>query len=366
MKLVTVLENEVALVTKRGKLINVLTEGKHWIGFGQHSTKISNQKPMPLVDDLWIGLFGHELMKPFIDIVEIKDNEVGIEYKNNLFNSVLMAGNIAYWKNSIPYHVKKYDITELEVPPDIPKALLAKPLIANMIKVYPIESYQKGLLYIDGKFVKELESGIYTYWKSEKIAVVKTVDLRVQSLAVTGQEILTKDKAGLRINFNAQYQIVDIQKVINDTKDMEVQLYTAFQLILREYIGSMTLDQLLDSKENIGPYVVNTIAEIANTLGVVVLSGGIKDIILPGDVKEIMNQVLVAQKKAQANSIMRQEETAATRSLLNTAKLMEDNAMLMKLKEMEYMEKIADKIGEISINGGTQVMDQLRTLMVGK
>ncbi|HET7899317.1 MAG TPA: ribonuclease H-like YkuK family protein, partial [Flavisolibacter sp.] len=71
--------------------------------------------------------------------------------------------------------------------------------------------------------------------------------------------------------------------------------------------------------------------------GVEVNGFGIRDIILPGDVKEIMNQALVAEKKAQANTIMRREETASTRSLLNTAKLMEENTMLWKLKEMEYV-----------------------------
>jgi len=76
-----------------------------------------------------------------------------------------------------------------------------------------------------------------------------------------------------------------------------------------------------------------------------------------------MNQVLIAEKKAQANVIMRREETASTRSLLNTAKLMEDNEMLFRLKEMEYMEKISEKVGEISLNGGNQAMDQLRTLV---
>jgi hypothetical protein len=91
---------------------------------------------------------------------------------------------------------------------------------------------------------------------------------------------------------------------------------------------------------------------------------GIRDIILPGDMKEIMNQVLIADKKAQANSIMRREETASTRSLLNTAKLMEDNAMLWKLKEMEYVEKIAEKISTISVSGNGMLLDQLKQLFV--
>uniref|UniRef100_UPI00404A6C64 hypothetical protein n=1 Tax=Flavobacterium sp. TaxID=239 RepID=UPI00404A6C64 len=99
-------------------------------------------------------------------------------------------------------------------------------------------------------------------------------------------------------------------------------------------------------------------------LGLEVFSVGIRDVILPGDMKEIMNQVLVAEKKAQANSIMRREETAATRSLLNTAKLMEENEMLWKLKEMEYVEKIADRIGEITISGSGNIIGQLKEIFV--
>ena len=102
----------------------------------------------------------------------------------------------------------------------------------------------------------------------------------------------------------------------------------------------------------------------SRSMGAEVLGCGIRDIILPGEIREIMNQVLVAEKTAQANTILRREETAATRSLLNTAKLMESNAMLMKLKEMEYMEKIADKVNSISLSGGSQVIDQLRQLFV--
>lgn len=87
---------------------------------------------------------------------------------------------------------------------------------------------------------------------------------------------------------------------------------------------------------------------------------------MPGDVKEIMNQVLVAEKKAQANTIMRREETASTRGLLNTARLMEENTMLWKLKEMEYVEKIADKISNISVSGNGVLIEQLKEIFVPK
>ena len=108
--------------------------------------------------------------------------------------------------------------------------------------------------------------------------------------------------------------------------------------------------------------VMKKIRKTAAVLGTEVLYAGVKHIILPGEMKEIMNQVLVAQKKAQANVIMRREETASARSMLNTAKLLEENEMLYKLKEMEYLERIAAKIGEITVSGGSDVLKQLKQI----
>ena len=151
-----------------------------------------------------------------------------------------------------------------------------------------------------------------------------------------------------------------------ENKDYERQLYVAFQLVLREFIGVLMFDELLEKKEALLPYILEAVKSNAMGLGVEVTGFGIRDIILPGDVKDIMNKVLVAEKNAQANSIMRREETASTRSLLNTAKLMEDNVMLWKLKEMEYVEKIADKISNISVSGNGALIEQLKQIFVAQ
>jgi len=136
------------------------------------------------------------------------------------------------------------------------------------------------------------------------------------------------------------------------------------QLALRAFVGGLTLDDLLSKKDTIAAAILDEVTSKITDLGLVVSDAGIRDVILPGDMKEIMNQVLVAEKKAQANSIMRREETAAVRSMLNTAKLMEENEMLWKLKEMEYVEKIADKIGEITISGSGNIIGQLKEIFV--
>jgi regulator of protease activity HflC (stomatin/prohibitin superfamily) len=195
---------------------------------------------------------------------------------------------------------------------------------------------------------------------------VGKVDTRMQQIEINGQEILTKDKAALRINGYAQFKVMDVEKALLQNKAYERQLYVAFQLALREYIGALGFDELLEKKDGIAPFILEAVKKTAEDLGIAVNGFGIRDIILPGDVKDIMNKVLVAEKTAQANSIMRREETASTRSLLNTAKLMEDNTMLWKLKEMEYVEKIADKIGEITVTGNGALLEQLKQIFVAQ
>ncbi|NJO92583.1 MAG: slipin family protein, partial [Chloroflexia bacterium] len=168
------------------------------------------------------------------------------------------------------------------------------------------------------------------------------------------------------VNFYTQYIVNDVVKALTENKDFEKQLYIIMQLALREFIGTLTLDEILEKKESINQYVLENVKDKVEKLGVEIKDSGVRDIILPGDVKDIMNQVLIAQKKAQANIVTRREETASTRSLLNTAKLMEENEMLFKLKEMEYVEKIAEKINSISLSGGNQVVEQLKDIFVPK
>ena len=76
-----------------------------------------------------------------------------------------------------------------------------------------------------------------------------------------------------------------------------------------------------------------------------------------------MNGVLVAEKRAQANVITRREEVASTRSLLNTARLMDENKTLYKLKELEYIERISENVGSISLMGGGNILTQLTSVL---
>ena len=122
--------------------------------------------------------------------------------------------------------------------------------------MYEVQSYEKALLFVDGKYVKQLDAGVYYWWKNSIALHMGKVDIRQQQLEVNGQEILTKDKAALRINAWAQYKVADIEKALLQNKEYDKQLYVAFQLALREYIAGFSFDELLEKKESIAPFIL--------------------------------------------------------------------------------------------------------------
>lgn len=359
MKRIKVNAYQAALVFKDGVYKKMLKEGKYWLWFDETAVVYDLNRPFNPFVELNILLQDAALAEALY-VVDVMDNEIALQYENGLLKNVLNAGRYAFWKGMINYEFVKADTSKIEITENISRATLQNRLVAPYVRSYAVESYEKALLFVDGRYAQMLTSGVYYWYKNNISIVVAKVDTRMQQMEVNGQEILTKDKAALRINAQAQYRVADMEKAVLQNKEYDKQLYVAFQLALREYIAGYSFDEVLEKKDAMAPFVLAQVKSKAEALGIEVAGFGIRDIILPGDVKDIMNKVLIAEKNAQANTIMRREETASTRSLLNTAKLMEDNAMLWKLKEMEYVEKIADKIGEITVSGNGALLEQLK------
>jgi hypothetical protein len=361
MKKVMINAYQIGLLYKNGTYVRMVEKGTYWILPGQKLEVHEFTKQFTPTCELNILLKDRELAER-LHVVDVKDNELVLLYENGLLKQVLGPGRYAYWKAIVVYGFVRVDIGKIEITENLDRGTLLSKLVAPHVRTYTIESYEKGLLFVDGKYAKTLESGVYYWWKNGISINVGKVDTRQLQMEINGQEILTRDKAALRVNAWAQFRIVDIEKALLENKEYEKQMYVSLQLALREYIGGLSFDELLEKKESALPFVVEKVLTTADGLGIQVAGFGIRDIILPGDVKDIMNQVLVAEKNAQANIILRREETASTRNLLNTAKLMEDNPMLFRLKEMEYVEKIAEKVSSISVNGSGVLIDQLRQM----
>jgi hypothetical protein len=361
MKRARINVGNVGLVFKNGNYQKVITAGTYWLRFSQHVSayNLIDKFQAPIASEI---LLQDETLANMLDVIDVKDNELVLLFEKGNIKAVLEVGQHLYWKGLKERTYTRINLNKVEITEIKDVNLLGNHRLSAYIKKFEVLEYEKAILLIDDKFEKILDSGMYRFWQNATSIKISKIDMRQLQLEISGQELLTKDKAAIRINFYTQYKVMDVKKAILDNKDFEKQLYIAMQLKLRTFIGNYTLDELLEQKENIANAVFENIKDSVDALGIKVLSCGIRDVILTGEMKDIMNQVLIAQKKAQANIITRREETASTRSLLNTAKLMEENDMLFKLKEMEYVEKIAEKIGEITVAGNGGVVKQLKDI----
>lgn len=365
MKKIIIHENEKGLLFKNGKLARMLEAGRHYIFHGSEIEILPVHLPLSSGHCALDLLLKHPEIARKITVVSVSDRQLALHFVDGSFSEVLRSGTFAFWNTCAKHTFQLVDISTPVVSADVP-AYLFPLLPTDCYRRIEVADYQKARLYFDQKLVKILEGGTYYFWRNQVSIDVSFVDTRLTWLNVTGQEILTRDKVGLRINFVCSYRITDCIRVLTEVDDYQEQLHIAAQMALREYVGRQKLDEILENREEISDYVIARLREKAPGLYVEIRDGGVKDLILPGEIRSIMNTVLVAEKRAQANVITRREEVASTRSLLNTAKLMEENKTLMRLKEMEYLERICENVGSIRLSGTGDLLTQLGNLFHGQ
>lgn len=356
-------ENQRGLLFKNGKYIGLLTDGKYRTFGGKEIEVLELSDAIESAYCALDTLLADPAVAENASVIEVAEETLALHYVNGQFREPLCAGKYAFWTVYDRHEFHVVDLSTPEVDAAVATYVFSK-LPAWYYTKIEVAQYQKARLYFDQKFVRVLDAGTYYFWKTPTRVDVGFVDTRLTQMNVTGQEILTLDKVSVRINFVCNYRVVDYVRVQTEIDDFAEQLHVAAQLALREYVGRYKLDDILEQKEQLTRFVFDKLKEKEDTLFVEIVDAGVKDIILPGEIREIMNTVLVAEKRAQANVITRREEVASTRSLLNTAKLMEENQTLYKLKELEYVERICENVGHITLGGG-DVLTQLTGMLRG-
>ena len=362
---ITVNENERGFLFRNGAFVRMLAPGTYHV-FGQTTIRkaVLDQPLHETFDRVLLGAFRKDAGFQAETVSEtVPDGCLSLHYTDGRFTEALEAGQYTYWNTAETHTFRQYAVSSPEIPEDFTPALCEKIHKKLKMYVYAVSEGQVGLLEFDNQFQRILPPGKYYFWSHTGISVnVVTMETSLQELSLSGQEILTKDKVSVRLNFVCSYRITDPVKSYMEIGDVNAQFYTAVQLTVREYLSGMTLDELLTNRDTIGEALLAILCPKAEKLFISVGNAGIRDVILPGDVRDIMNTVLIAEKRAQANVITRREEVASTRSLLNTAKLMDENKTLYKLKELEYLEKICENVGNISVSGG-DLLAQLREII---
>ena len=277
----------------------------------------------------------------------IGQSERGLVYKDDVPVAFLRPGVHRYWTVDPSVTLRLLSIEDGL--PELSDELLAIIPRAEFV-LATVNQYERGLLYVQGKFERMLSPGRYGFWTyPEAHVVVQTMDMRLQQLAITGQELMTRDKVTLRMTLTVEYAPADPPEVMHSVADVSDALYLHAQLAAREYVAGVTLDELLEGRDAMQTFMSASVVPKATAFGVDVRSVGLKDIVLPGEMKLLLNRVIEAEKAAAANVIMRREEAAATRVMANAAKVMADNPVLLKLKQMDALKEMAQSVSELRL-----------------
>jgi regulator of protease activity HflC (stomatin/prohibitin superfamily) len=365
-------KNERALLMSEGDFVKVLEPGvfKAFDPFKRLSVQTA-RLDAPLADAALADYLRHDapdVLAQYFVAMDLADDEAGLRYEDDVLVEILAPGTRRlYWRGLTAHRLERVDLAQDSMLPAALVKRIAQPAlrargVAGLTGVLlaQVPAYHVGVLKIDGKIERLLDAGTSAFWRFNRDVAVELVDLRLQAIEVGGQEILTRDKVALRLNLSATWCYADVLHAFGQLQKPVEHLYRELQFALRSAVGTRSLDELLEDKQSIDEVVIAQVRARLGDSGVNVRSVGVKDIVLPGDMKTILAQVVEAEKSAQANVIRRREETAATRSLLNTAKVMEENPTALRLKELETLERVAERIDRISVFGGLdQVLNGL-------
>ncbi len=369
MQTVTVKDGERALLTRNGRLERVLEPGRHRL-FDPRNELTAEvfsvvRAEFPAERYAVLNAARPDLVSDLFELVETKANEIAIVSLDGRPVHLMTPWQVrVYWKVAARIDVERIDVAD---EPRVSARHLAmiernRPTIVTEAVV---ENHEAGLLFVEGRLTERLAPGRHAFWVVGRKIEVKRLDLRPSAVEITAQEMLTKDRIALRVTLTAFRRIVDPERVVATVPDVDAWLYRLVQFAIREAVAGRTLDEVLPAKAVLDAELRNYVRERVADFGVEVTELGVKDVILPGEIRELVNKVVEAERVAKANLIRRQEETAATRSLLNTAKLMEDNPLLLRLKELELLERLVEKVGRIDLHAGEgQGFDALLTKLV--
>src|SRR5438045_2427640 len=173
-----------------------------------------------------------------------------------------------------------------------------------------IKDTHRGLWYEDGVLVKVLEAGRYKipqrtgfFGPKGPYVEVVLVDMRERDLTIKGQEILTADKVALRVSILVQFRVTDPKAALHAVENYEDRLYSDVQLAARRSLAAMTLEEILTNRHRLSEDILRDVKESAASYGVAISRADVKDLVFPGNLQEIMNRVLAAERMSQAQLV---------------------------------------------------------------
>ncbi|MDB5309876.1 MAG: FtsH protease regulator HflK [Gemmataceae bacterium] len=171
-----------------------------------------------------------------------------------------------------------------------------------------IKDTHRGLKYVDGVLREVLGAGRHELPKARlfgrtPMVEIVLVDMRNRDLTIKGQEILTADKVAIRVSILVQFAVTDPKAAVHTVESYEDRLYSDVQLAARRSLAAMTLEDILTNRTRLSEDILRDVKEAAAGYGVAIARADVKDLVFPGNLQEIMNKVLAAERTSQAQLV---------------------------------------------------------------
>jgi len=196
-----------------------------------------------------------------------------------------------------------------------------------------VHEFERGVLFLRGRFARVLPPGVY--WLLGPVRTLRVIDMRSSLVSIGGQEILSADNVAVKATLALRIRVVAPDVAVLAAKSFEEVLYLEAQLLLRQSVSTMPVEELLQKRGELAEQIRAGLEPKAAELGVALETVGVKDITFPGALKQIFAQVVAARKDAQASIERARGETATLRHLANAARLLEGNPALVTLKTLQ-------------------------------
>ncbi len=216
-----------------------------------------------------------------------------------------------------------------------------------------IYEYERGLLYVRGRFQRVQGPGRYRLWPFTHRRIL-VVDRRRASLPIVNQKLLTADQITVTLNVVVDFEVSDPVAAVHQVANFRTQLYEDAQLVTRNVVGAATVDGLLQDRTRINEQILETVRPLVEGYGLRVVNLGIKDVILAPRVRDLLMKEVEAKRVAQAMLIGAREEVATLRALANAVRLAAEHPHLLRLRELDAVRAFAQTPGNtvvVGVNG---------------
>ncbi len=202
-----------------------------------------------------------------------------------------------------------------------------------------IYEYKRALRFRFGKFVDILDPGLR--WIIPFIDSTQFVDIRVITINIDSQEVMTEDNVPCRIDGVLFFRIDDAEKAVLEVEDYNFAISQLASAALRDVCGKVELDVILSKREEVGDNIRRIVEQETFEWGILIQDVKIKDIELPENMKRAMAHQAEAERSRRARVILASAEKQAANQLLEAGQLIDQSPSAIKLRLYQTLTDIA-------------------------